>query len=99
MLKTSTDYNRACMEELQRVAGKTFARAAIRSKRMGAAVDQHPAKLCYEDRMGDGCTFRFCFPQKIDFDPNTHTRHDPIQPADWRQRSGQCRGCGDRCII
>ena len=33
MLKTSTDYNRACMEELQRVAGKTFAKTPIRNRR------------------------------------------------------------------
>lgn len=36
MLKTVTDYDRACMEELQWVAGKTFARTAIRNKRAAA---------------------------------------------------------------
>ena len=36
MLKTSTDYDRSCMEELQWVAGKTFAKEAIRKKRIGA---------------------------------------------------------------
>ena len=36
MLKTVTDYDRACMEELQWVAGKTFARTAVRNKRAGA---------------------------------------------------------------
>lgn len=36
MLKTSTDYDSACMEELQWVAGKTFAKDSIRKKRAGA---------------------------------------------------------------
>lgn len=35
MLKTVTDYDSACMEELQWVAGKTFAKASIRNKRAG----------------------------------------------------------------
>lgn len=35
MLKTSTDYDSACMGELQWVAGKTFAKDSIRKKRVG----------------------------------------------------------------
>ena len=36
MLKTSTSYDRACMEELQRVAARTFARESVRNRRGGA---------------------------------------------------------------
>ena len=38
MLKTSTDYDRTCMEELQRVAGQTFAKTSIHRKRVGALI-------------------------------------------------------------